>query len=73
MKIVIGCIQIVFGLILWGVAISVGISWIAFCFGTVVIGILLLIFAPYVLLAPPAFIATPANAMLITGWLNIKS
>jgi hypothetical protein len=29
-----------------------GVAWIAFCFGTVVVGIMLLIFAPQVLLAP---------------------
>ena len=34
------------GLVIWAVAISIELSWLAICFGTVVIGFLLLIFAP---------------------------
>lgn len=45
------------GLILWGVALMVGgivagVSWVAFCFGSIVIGVLLLLFAPHLLLLP---------------------
>lgn len=68
----IGCIQVILGLALWGFAISVGITWIGFCFGTVIIGILLLIFAPHILLLPPALIATPANGLLFLGWNNLS-
>jgi len=64
--------QIIVGLLLWGVAISVGITWIAFCFGTVIIGILLLFFAPRILLFPPMFISVFANGFLLVGLANIK-
>ncbi|MEL0628493.1 hypothetical protein [Psychromonas aquatilis] len=64
--------QIIVGLILWVVAISVGITWIAFCFGTVIIGILLLFFAPRILLFPPMFISVFANGFLLVGLANIN-
>ena len=46
--------------ILCGVALIVGgviaeIAWLAFCFGTVIVGILLLFFMPIILLAPLTF------------------
>lgn len=55
------------GLVIWAVAISIELSWLAICFGTVVIGLLLLIFAPLVLIAPIAFIGTFANTFLFRG------
>lgn len=42
------------GISLWGVAIFAFVSWVIFCFGTVVIGLLLLFFAPHLLLFPLA-------------------
>jgi len=39
---------------------------LAFCFGSVIVGILLLIFAPYILLAPLA-IGTPGTALFVVG------
>lgn len=59
--------QICVGLGIWVVAISVELSWLALCFGTVVIGLLLLIFAPLVLMVPFAFIGTFANSFLFRG------
>lgn len=59
--------NIVVGLVIWVAAISVELSWLAICFGTVVIGFLLLIFAPTILIAPLAFIGTFANAFLFRG------
>ncbi|TEW54142.1 hypothetical protein E2R68_09695 [Psychromonas sp. RZ22] len=67
-----GCIQVFIGVLLWGVTISVGFTWIAFCFGTVIIGILLLFFAPHILLFPPTFISVFANGFLLLGLNNIK-
>jgi len=61
-----GVFQILAGLALWALTISLEISWLAFCFGTVIIGVLLLFFAPYVLLFPLA-IAVPANGLLFCG------
>ncbi len=66
MRIIIGIISLVAGLSIWGIAITALLSWLAFCFGSVIIGILLLIFAPYILLAPLA-IATPGTALFVYG------
>lgn len=46
--------------ILCGVGLIVGgviaeLAWLAFCFGSVIVGILLLIFVPPILLAPLGF------------------
>ncbi len=38
------------GMIVGGILIE--LTWLAFCFGTVVVGLLLLIFMPGILLAP---------------------
>lgn len=66
MRLIIGIASFIAGLCIWGVAITALLSWLAFCFGSVIIGVLLLIFAPYVLLAPLA-IATPGTALLVYG------
>lgn len=66
MRTLIGLLSLLGGLVIWGVAISALVSWLVFCFGSVIIGILLLIFAPYVLLAPLA-IGTPGTALLVYG------
>lgn len=60
-------VNIVIGLGIWVVAILIELSWLTICFGTVVIGILLLIFAPMVLIAPMALTGTFANAFLFRG------
>ena len=73
MKKIVGFVQVLIGLFLWGCAISVGIAWIGFCFGTVVIGVLLLIFMPHVLLLPPSIIAVPANGFLFLGIANMSN
>lgn len=66
MRILIGILSVLGGLTIWGFAISILISWLAFCFGSIIIGILLLIFAPYVLIAPLA-ISTPGTALFVYG------
>lgn len=66
MRTLIGLLSLLGGLVIWGVAISALVSWLVFFFGSVIIGILLLIFAPYVLLAPLA-IGTPGTALLVYG------
>ena len=65
-----GALQIVGGLGLWAFGITIGVTWIAFCFGTIVIGVLLLLLAPWVLLAPFTFGIVPGNAMLAVGLVN---
>ncbi|WP_151444707.1 hypothetical protein [Halomonas lysinitropha] len=66
MRTLIGLLSLLGGLVLWGFAISALVSWLVFCFGSVIIGILLLIFAPYVLLAPLA-IGAPGTALFVYG------
>lgn len=59
--------KILVGVAIWMGAISVEISWLAFCFGTVVIGLLLLIFAPPILLMPLMFVGAIGNKFLFSG------
>lgn len=66
MRIIVGLLSFIAGFAVWGLAITALLSWLAFCFGSVVIGILLLIFAPYILLAPLA-ISTPGTALFVYG------
>ena len=47
-----GAFQILGGLGLWVGSITIGVAWVTFCFGTIVIGVLLLLLAPGILLAP---------------------
>jgi len=64
---VIGTIEVTIGLAIYVLAVSVELSWLAFCFGSIVIGVLLLIFLPVALLAPFAFISIPASNFLFRG------
>lgn len=66
MNVIIGIASLIAGLAIWGVAITALLSWLAFCFGSVIIGVLLLIFAPYALLAPLA-IGVPGTALFVYG------
>ena len=53
-------------MVIWGAAIMALLAWLAFCFGSIIVGALLLLFAPWVLLAPLA-IGTPGTAMFVIG------
>ena len=66
MRVIIGVFSFCAGIVVWGMAIAALLSWLAFCFGTVFVGVLLLIFAPYILLAPLA-ISTPGTALFVYG------
>ena len=66
MRYLIGLSCLVGALAIWAVAISLFLSWLAICFGSVVIGIVLLFVAPYVLLAPLA-IGVPGTALFLYG------
>lgn len=50
-----GIFQIFLGIGIVIFSISLGIAWLGFCFGTVIIGIALLLIAPHVLLFPFGF------------------
>lgn len=65
-----GALQILGGLGLWAFGITIGVSWITFCFATIAVGVLLLLLAPWVLLVPFTFGIVPGNAMLAAGLVN---
>lgn len=55
-----------------GVALMIGgviaeIAWLGVCFGTVIIGVLLLFFAPGILLAPLLFCISIGTAFIAAG------
>ncbi len=72
MRVIVGVLSFIAGFAIWGLAITALISWLAFCFGSVIIGVLLLIFAPYILLVPLA-IGTPGTALFIYGMDKIAN
>lgn len=47
-----GIVSIIAGLSIWGIGIPLAITWIIFCFGSIIIGILLLTFSPAMLFGP---------------------
>lgn len=73
MNILKGIIQIACGIGLWVFGISIGIAWLTFCFGSVIIGILLLFFAPQILLLPFTFGIVPGNSLFFIGINNLNS
>lgn len=65
-----GALQILGGLGLWVLGVTAGVAWVTFCFGTIVIGILLLLVAPGVLLAPFTLGMGSGTAMMALGLVN---
>ena len=61
-----GVAYIIGGASIWVLGIIVWISWLAFCFGTVVVGVVLMIVAPPVLFLP-SLIFPPGTALFIKG------
>ena len=57
-----------FGLMIGGG--MAGVAWLAFCFGSVIIGILLLIFAPQILMLP-FLVAGHGISLIQNGTTNI--
>ncbi len=48
----IGLFQVILGVLLVVGGVLLGVAWLAFCFGSIIVGILLLLFAPGILVAP---------------------
>jgi|APLak6261703504_1056268.scaffolds.fasta_scaffold01284_4 hypothetical protein len=69
---ILGLLQIICGIGLWMFGVTIGLSWLAFCFGSVVIGILLLFFAPYIIFLPFSFGIVPGNGMILMGITNFR-
>ena len=61
-----GTFLVIFGVAIWVLTISALISWWAICFGSVIIGVVLLIFAPHILLAP-LVIGVPGTGFIALG------
>lgn len=72
MHVIKGTLLIFAGLFFVGLGVFLTASWIAFCFGTVVIGILMLLFAPLILLFPYAVISQPGWSLINRGILVSK-
>jgi hypothetical protein len=68
----VGIIRIIVGLFLLVGGASLGIAWIIFCFGTVIVGIVLLIFAPQVLIAPLFFFVALGMGTINAGLEQFK-
>ena len=62
---------IIAGAALWLLGISLTITWIIFCFGTVIIGILLLLFQSWILYAP-LLLSVLGMRMIRIGFNNIN-
>jgi len=65
-----GGLQILGGLGLWVLGVTLGVSWLVFCFGSVIVGLLLLFLAPGLLLAPFGIGMGTGTAMLALGFAN---
>jgi hypothetical protein len=72
MHVIKGTFLILTGLFFVGLGVFLTASWIAFCFGTVVIGILMLLFAPLILLFPYMVISNPGWNLVDRGILVSK-
>lgn len=62
-----GALLVLMGLFLVGLGVFLTGSWIAFCFGTIIVGVLLLFLAPLILLFPYALIAQPGWNLINNG------
>jgi len=72
MRFIVGILSLIAGFGVWGVAVTALIAWLAFCFGSVIVGVLLLIFCPYILLAP-LVIGNPGTALVVYGMDKIAN
>lgn len=68
-----GLLQIFTGIALWVVAIIAELAWLGICFGSVIIGLILLILAPWILLAPLTIITIPGTSLIHLGLKNTSS
>lgn len=67
-----GILMILAGVLTVFGGLAAEIAWLIFCFGSVIIGVLLLIFAPVVLTAPFYFFSTIGGGLILKGVENFK-
>lgn len=71
-KWLLGLLLILSGVLLMIGAVAAQIAWLGLCFGTVIIGILMLFFAPFLLFAPFTFLFGTGTALLGSGFVMIS-
>ena len=67
-----GALLTVLGVAVIICGITAQIAWLAFCFGTVIIGVLLLLFAPTILFIPYTLATTIGGVMVVTGCTKLS-
>ena len=67
-----GALLTVLGVALIICGITAQIAWLAFCFGTVIIGVLLLFFAPTILFIPYTLATTIGGGMVVAGCTKLS-
>jgi uncharacterized membrane protein len=68
---IIGALQMLCGLGLWALGLVLGLVWLGFCIATIVVGVLVYLFAPAAFLWPFNLGIVPGNAMLVMGAANL--
>lgn len=66
-----GALQMLCGLGLWALGLALGLVWLGFCIATIVVGVLVYLFAPAAVLWPFKLGIVPGNAMLVMGAANL--
>ena len=69
MKVIKGLFLIMVGVCVLIGGFSVGVAWLGICFGTVITGILLLIFAPTIIILPFTFSFSLGGGLIGAGVL----
>jgi hypothetical protein len=67
-----GLFQMLLGITIFIGGIILGCTWIAFCFSSIIIGVLLLLLKPTVLLIPFSFGTVPGIAFFYMGLKNFR-
>ena len=68
---IIGALQMLCGLGFWVLGLALGLVWLGFCIATIVVGVLMYLFAPAAFLWPFNLGIVPGNAMLVMGAANL--
>ncbi len=71
-KKLLGLIFILSGVLLMIGAVAAQIAWLGLCFGTVIIGVLMIFFAPFLLFAPFTLLFGTGTALWGSGLVMIS-
>ncbi len=67
-----GLVFIISGVVMMVGAVAAQIAWLGLCFGTVIIGVLMLFFAPFLLFAPFTLLFGTGTALWGSGLAMIS-